>query len=213
MEKVGEQTNPISYEAQIALFKTLGYVHDPEVTKAMILRDVYEMSWEEETEKYIENNPFAILYYTFGWRDPNIKNYNYSEQCIWFDLAFFDEKTQYQWFMERMGAITNGAIEFTAINIEADENKLEWISFTVNGKDKRWPLEQTGFVADHFVQRFSYLPAELKTEGKYTYFDNGGQQWVVDFASEEEQKIFKEKTGLEREWLGAGNRFSVPPKV
>lgn len=71
-------------------------------------------------------------------------------------------------------------------------------------------MEKTGYVADHFVQRFSYLPEELQTKGRYTYFDNGGQQFVIDYATEEEQIEFNAGTGLEREWLGEGNHFSEP---
>jgi hypothetical protein len=48
----------------------------------------------------------------------------------------------------------------------------------------------------------------LGTKGKYTYFDDGGQQFVIDYATEEEQKDFIKKTGLKREWLGEGNHFN-----
>ena len=212
-QEVSQQKfEPVSYDKQIEDFISLGYKYNEEVTKEMILRDVYEMSWEDETEKYIENNPYSILYYTFGWRDPNIKSYNYTESCLWFDLEFFDPNIQYKWFMERLGKITDGEITFTEISIETDTENWEWIKFKVNGKPKKWRLEKTGYIADHFVQRFSYLPKELQTKGKYTYFDNGGQQWVIDYATEEEQNEFNQKTGLKREWLGEGNHFSNPPE-
>ncbi len=206
-----QKVDRVAYEEQLKTFKSLGYEYDIEVTKEMILRDVFEMSWEDETEQHIENNPFSILYYTFGWRDPKVKNYNYTENCIWFDLEFFDPNIQYKWFMERMGAITNGEIEYTDISIETDNEEWEWIKFKVNGIRKEWRLEKIGYTADHFVQRFSYLPNELSTEGKYTYYDNGGQQWVIDYATKDEQIEFNEITGLNREWLGLGNHFNNPP--
>ena len=202
--------NSVKYDDQIKTFQSLGYFFNEGVTKKMILRDVYEMTWEEETEKHIEENPFSILYYTFGWRDPKVSKYNYSENCIWFDLEFFDPSSQYQWFMERMGQISKGEITFEDITISTDNEKWEWIEFKVNGIPKKWKLERVGYVADHFIQRFSYLPTELNTKGRYTYFDNGGQQFVIDFATEEEQIRFNEKTGLTREWLGEGNHFSDP---
>jgi len=202
---------PVSYDQQIEVFKSLGYEYDADVTKEMILRDVYEMSWEDETEKYVENNPYSILYYTFGWRDSSIVNYNYTNQCLWFDLEFFDPNIQYKWFMERLGVITGGELNFTDIAIETDSENWEWINFKVNGKQKKWKLERSGFIADHFVQRFSYLTTEFETTGKYTYFDDGGQQWVIDFATEEEQLEFNKITGLNREWLGEGNHFAMPP--
>lgn len=200
-----QQLEPMSYEDQIKVFNSLGYTFNEGVTKAMILRDVYEMTWQDETEKHIEENPFSILYYTFGWRAPEIPLYNYSEKCIWFDLEFFDPNTQYKWFMERMGSITEGKITYTDINILTDEEGWEWIEFKVNGIPKKWKLAKTGYIADHFIQQFSSLPNALNLKEKYTYFDNGGQQFVVDFATEKEQNEFNDKTGLKREWLGAGN--------
>lgn len=200
----------LSYEEQLRVFESLGYKFTDGVTKELILRDVYEMTWDEETGKHIENNPFSVLYYFYGWRDPKVPNYNYTENCIWFDLEFFDPNSQYKWFMERMGAITNGEIEFKNIEISIDSDNYEWISFEVNGIKKKWKLEKTGYIADSYVQRFSYLTSELKTKGRFTYFDNGGQQWVIDYATDNEQEHFNKVTGLKREWLREGNHFSEP---
>ncbi|MCG8332267.1 MAG: hypothetical protein MI974_31565 [Chitinophagales bacterium] len=212
MEEAKQESNPVSYDEQIATFQALAYAFDSEVTKETILRQVYEMTGGEfESEEYIEQNPYSILYYVYGWRDPAIKNYNYSNHCIWFDLEFFDPTSQYKWFMERMGAITNGDIEYTDISIETDSDNWEWINFKVNGVQKKWKLEKAGYIADHFVQRFSYIPAELNIKGRYTYYDDGGQQWVIDYATEEEQIEFNKRTGLNREWLGEGNHFNEPP--
>ena len=206
------EKEPMSYEDQIQIFKSLGYEFQPDVTKEMILYFAYEISWEEDTEKYIQDNPFAVLYQILGWRDPQIKNYNFSNKCVKFDLEFFDPNSQYKWFMERLGAITNAEINFTDIQIETDSENWEWIAFKVNGVSKRWRLEKSRYIADHFVQRFSYLPKELRTKGKYTYYSDGGQQWVIDYATDDEQIEFNWKTGLNREWLGEGNHFTEPPK-
>ena len=121
---------PVKYDKQIEVFKSLGYEFSEGVTKEMILRDVFEMTWEDETERHIEENPYSILYYIFGWRDPNVPKYNYSEKCIWFDLEFFDPNSQYKWFMERMGAITNGEINFEEISITTDDENWEWIELS-----------------------------------------------------------------------------------
>lgn len=212
LEKVN--TNPtqnIDFDKQIQILRDLGYIYDEEVTKEMLLEIVLRKTGNINAEKQIIDNPFSLLYYTLGWRDPKIKNYNFTDKCIWFDLEFFDHNSQYKWFMQRMGAITQGAIEFSDITIETDSDKWEWIKFKVNGKSRKWKLEKAGYIADHFVQRFSHLPLELGTYGKYTYFNDGGQQWVIDFATEEEQLKFNQTTGLKREWLGEGNHFDEPP--
>jgi hypothetical protein len=205
-----QKLNPVNFDEQIKVFKSLGYDFNEGVTKEMILREVYEMTWVEETEKHIEENPFSPLYYTFGWNDSEVPKYNYSENCISFDLEFFDPSSEYISFMERMGAITHGEINFDEITVSTDEDNWEWIEFKVNGIPKKWKLEKAGYIADHFIQRFAYLPDELKTKGKYTYFDNGSQQFVIDYATNEEQAEFNKKTGLNREWLGEGKHFSEP---
>ena len=92
----------------------------------MIIDNVYEMSWEDDVELYIQENPFSILYYIFGWRSTEISEYNYSNRCIWFDLEFFDTSDQYIWFMKRMGEITNGELKFTNIKILTDDDDWEW---------------------------------------------------------------------------------------
>ncbi len=202
----------MKFEKQIEIFKTLDYEFVDGVSKELILDDVYEMTWEEETEKYIEENPFLILYYLFGWGSPAIKNYNYSDKCIYFDLEFFDTSLQYKWFMERMGAITNGEIHFSDITIETDLNDGEWINFKVNNISKRWKIGKTSLIVSDFVQHFSSLHKELGTSGQYTYYSDGGQQWVIDYANVLEQERFNEKTGLNREWLGEGGHFVNPSK-
>lgn len=200
-------------EKQIKVFKDLGYEFAEGVTKELILRDVYEMTWEEETEKHIEENPFSILYYFYGWRDSAVKGRNYTDDCIWFDLEFFDSRSEYKWFMERMGVITpHGDMIFSDITIDTDSDDWEWIDFKVNGIPKRWKLEKTGIIPDHFVERFSSLNKELGFSRQFTYYDNGGQQWVIDYANKSEQKEFNEKTGLNREWLGEGNHFKALPE-
>lgn len=212
--KAKTEVEPLTYEKQIEVFKSLGYEFTDGVTKELILSDGYAKPvWEQvkkERLQEIEQTPFSRLYYYFGWRSPEISEYNFSNECIWFDLEFIDPSDQYIWFMQRMGVITNGEIDYSDISIQIDDDNYEWIFFKVNGIDKKWKLEKVGYISDSFCQRFSYLPNELKTKGKYTYYDDGGQQFVIDYATESEQNNFIEKTGLNREWLGEGNHFSEP---
>jgi hypothetical protein len=213
-QKNNSETKSISYEDQIEIFKSLGYEFTEGVTKDLILTDGYaKPMWEEikkERLKEIEQKPFSLLYYYFGWRSSDVLNFNFSNKCIWFDIEFLDPSEQYIWFMERMGVITDGEINYTDISILVDENNYEWIIFKVNGIQKKWKLEKVNYISDSFFQRFSYLPKELETKGKYTYYDDGGQQFVIDYATESEQKEFIKQTGLKREWLGEGNHFSEP---
>ncbi len=201
----------MKFEKQLEIFNELGYHFNDGVTPEFIFNSLKKNSWESsDPQKQFEDQPFSLLYYYFGWRDPDVPAYNFSEHCIWFDLEYFDPSSQYKWFMERMGVITNGELNFSNIEISNDENGFLIISFQVNGIPKEWKLEKPGYISDSYVQRFSYLPLELKTKGKYTYYSDGGQQFVIDYSTDYEQKRFIEKTSLKREWLGEGNHFSEP---
>lgn len=63
-------------------------------------------------------------------------------------------------------------------------------------------IVKANFIADHFIQKFSYFTEDLKTKGRYTYYENRGQQFMIDYATEEDQIHFINKTGHKREWLG-----------
>lgn len=210
---IENKVDSLPFDIQLKIFESLGYLFNTSVTKEILDFEIAEkLAWGEMSKKeLLENKPFSTLYYLYGWRNPEVPEYNFSEDCLHFDLEFFDPNTQYKWFMERLGAITKGELSFTDISIETDTENFEWIKFKINGKQKIWKLEKTGYIADHFVQRFSYLTDEFNTKGKYTYYGDGGQQWVIDYATEEEQKEFNKVTGLNREWLGEGNHFSEPP--
>ncbi len=197
----------MSFEEYIKVFNKLGYKFDKRITK-QFLKDNLDFV-DGDFDKYFSEYSFSRLYYLFGWRGGH-PFFNFSDRCVWYDLEFIDSSYDYIWFMKRMGEITRGEIKYEDIEVIEDKNEIEYIIFKVNGIKKKWKLEKAGYIADSFFQRFSYLPSELKTKGKYTYFDDGGQQFVIDYATEEEQREFIEKTELKREWLGEGNHFSEP---
>jgi hypothetical protein len=148
-----------------------------------------------DLEDEFKKLPFQLLYYYLGWRHayPPI---HYTNKCIWYDVEFIDPSSEYITFMERMGTISGHELSYSDMSLRVDENNYEWIDFKVNGVAKSWKLEKVGYIDDSFFQRFSYLPKEFSTKGRYTYFDNGGQQFVIDYATDDEQRLFVEKTGL-----------------
>lgn len=194
-------TNEFSYIQQLEIFKSLGYEFNQGVTKELIFRIINETTFEENPEEQVISKPFELLYYVFGWSDPELKDYYFSNKCIWWDLEFFDPSSAYKEFMERMGEITDSEIKFTDIEIFTDSKNWEWIKFKVNGKQKSWKLERTDYISDKYIYKFSELTDEFKTMGKYTYYNSGSQQFVIDYATEKEQIEFINKTGLKREWL------------
>lgn len=207
IEEQDYSKNP-TFDEQLKIFESLGYKFNKDLKRLVFLEVESGMD-----RKYIElefkKRPFSMLYVYAGFWSSEIESYFYTDDYISYALDYFNTKGYIQ-FMNRMGVITKGEINFKNINVNTDKNGIQWISFEVNGVHKKWKLERVNYIADSFVQRFSYLPEELKTEGKYTYFDEGNEWFTIDYATKEEQLEFNEKTSLNREWLGQGNHFSEP---
>jgi hypothetical protein len=198
----------LSFDEQFEIFNSLGYSLNSGITKQVIFQNMIgNYSPDTDLEQEFKKSRFELLYYYLGWSHSYPPVY-YTNNCVWYDLEFIDPSTEYITFMKRMGTISKGELDYTDISLSVDDNNYEWIHFKVNGISKKWKLAPKGYVDDSFFQRFSYLPSEFKTEGRYTYYDDGGQSFVIDFASNDEQKKFIEITGLKREWLGEGNHFS-----
>jgi len=199
----------ISFDEQLHLFLKLGYKLNDGIDRNTFLTDLSRIEGIENIMEDFEAKPFVKLYYYLGNTSTD-KFLRYTDNCIWYDIEFLDPSSQYKSFMERMGLITNGEIKFTDIEIITDSLNYEWIKFKANGTYKEWKLQKKGYIADSYFNRFAKLTEELGTKGKYTYFDDGGQQFVIDYATPDEQKQFIKSTGLSREWLGEGNHFSQP---
>lgn len=203
-------SRPNDFDSQFKIFESLGYQLNEGITKEIILKNMQEdYPPNTDLEEEFKKQEFELLYYYLGWSYSYPPLY-YTNNCIWYDIEFIDTNSEYITFMERMGAITQGELNFSEIFLYTDNENYEWIDFKVNGVHKKWKLAKAGYVSDAFFQRFSDLPEEFNTSGKYTCYTNGGQQFVIDYATEEEQELFIEKTGLKREWLGEKNQFSAP---
>ncbi|WP_046759084.1 hypothetical protein [Kordia jejudonensis] len=210
----------VPYEKQIKVLEELGYKLNDSIREEDIfgqLRELIDYGHKLSNNKvktFVEENPYQDLYFTLGWTkyDKTSKKFiTFTDKCIWYDLEFIDPtSSEYITLMKRMGKITNGELQFEDIEYTVDTDNNEWIKFKVNGIKKEWKLLQVGYIDDSFFTRFLYLTQEFNTKGRYTYFDNGSQQFVIDYATPSEQKEFNEKTGLQRQWLTEGKHFSIP---
>lgn len=204
----------VSFEKQKEIFKTLGYHYNNEIPTQKVISkmlgsmleypetlvDVYP---EELLDEYFEALPFVRLYYFFGWTIWNNKERiltPFSNQCIWFDKSFLKVNKDYNDFMLRMSKITNGQIVISDIKISTISDNTKTVTFTVNGFDTEWKIDSEN-IFKTFIQRFSELTKKHDIKGKYTLFKYHENQFVLDFATEAEQKEFNIKTGLERSWL------------
>lgn len=126
-------SSKISFDEQLKIFESLGYKLNPGIDKNFIFSKILEQDRTiQNAETIFTEKPFQRLYYYLGWRGgPAPENYNYTDQCIWFDIEFIDPGSQYIWFMERMSVISGGELKFTDMKIVIDKDNYEWLEFNV----------------------------------------------------------------------------------
>lgn len=194
----------VPFYKQIHVFKKLGYRFAPKIKKETILNIAKNNFNIESPKKYFQDNSYEALYYFLGYNiQDSLKQpiKALTNKCIWFNLDFVNKKSKYIDFMKQMTLISNRELSFTEIKISIDNESYEWIEFKVNGIQKKWKLEKVGYISNTFFTNFSELTTEFKTKKQFTYFGNGETQFVIDYATNEEQKAFENQTGLTREWL------------
>ena len=159
--------------------------------------------------QYQIKNKLSPIYYHLGL---NMGDSNcVTDNCLWWDMEYFDidGSTEFIKFMERMGVMSRGELKFTEIicyDNNGDDDK--YMEFKVNGIYKKWHL---GFdIPNSYIQRFALLCEELTTKGKFTIYDDGGQQFVLDYATEQELLTFNAITMLNRKFLIDANFFEHP---
>ncbi|MBK9451200.1 MAG: hypothetical protein IPN95_17680 [Bacteroidetes bacterium] len=105
--------NP-SFQQQLDVFEDLGYRLNPGITPQDILTSALESGEAgAHPEDLFVANPYEELYYYLGWTKEGTREY-FTNDCIWYDLEFIDPSEEYITFMQRMGAITHGEIEYSS---------------------------------------------------------------------------------------------------
>jgi hypothetical protein len=190
--------NKPTFEQQLETFKQLGFVLNPGIDTADINR------WPGGQYEF-EEPPFHLMYQTLGQtieREPFTPLTN----KVWdFDLEAIEDHGAYIDIMKNISRITNSELIFENIKdyVNLDETKA-WVSFTCRGDSYRWDLRVNNDWADgdlfDSVQALTY---KYKTNGKFTFFNTGGQNFVLGYCTSEELEKIRKLTGLEIVWLKA----------
>ncbi len=185
----------VSFEQQLETFKKLGFTLNPTISVADVDR------WGGKKE--FDTPPFMMLYITLGQtieREP----WTPLTDRVWdFDMEAIEDHGAYVDIMKNLERITRGELKFSSLKDYVDlENKKAWVSFSVRGKAYKWNLKVDNDWAD--TQLFTNvveLTKILKTKGRFTYFDTGGQDAVIGFETPESRDAIVNATGLKIEWL------------
>jgi len=191
----------VNFDKPIKTFLELGYLSSDITATKPIVDEIIndEFLYEDDIDKLARKNLCKMFYLKISHTD-NQGNY-LTNKCILCDHEFLDPSEEYISFLHQFGVITKGELSFSDATLSIDKDGYEQLDFKVNGVSKTWRLQKPGFIASDFFNRFALLTKEFNTKGKFTYYSDGGQAFVVDYATEEEQELFTKKTRIKRKWL------------
>lgn len=185
----------VSFEEQWRTFQDLGFQLNPGIGRDVIDR--------LRADKSIEERPYFNFYIELG-RTIGKEPWTPLTDRVWnFDLEAVEDHGAYIEIINNLGRITRGEIKFENVKdyVDVDEG-IARVSFTVRGKSYKWDLKVEDDWADPgLFSKVVQLTSTMKTKGRYTYFDTGGQDVVIGYETPESRDAIVKATRLKIEWL------------
>lgn len=184
-----------SFESQMEVFKNLGF----KFNKGTSQKDILNMWGREEIEK----EPFSLLYISLGAQIEREPWTPITNQAWHFDTEAISDHGDYKNILENIKRISSGELNFQKISDSVDiEKEKAAVSFELNGDKYTWDLKvEDDWVDVALFSKIVELTIMYKTKGKLTYYNTGGQDLVLGWASEEKFEKIKKETGLNIVWL------------
>lgn len=185
----------VPFDQQWVTFRDLGFELNPDVDKNVLER--------VRAYKTLEEKPYFDLYIELG-RTIEKEPWTPLTDRVWnFDIEAIEDHGAYVDIIKNLGRISRGEIKFENVKDYVDvEERVAWVSFTLRGKAYKWNLKVEDDWADpELFTRVSQLPVTLKTKGRYTYFNTGGQDMVIGYETPESRDAIIKATRLKIEWL------------
>jgi hypothetical protein len=190
------KTNQPTFQQQLETFKELGFTLNQDISTSDINR------WEGGYKEF-EDNPFSLMYQTLGQTIEREPWTPITNRCWDFDLEAIEDNGAYVDIMQNISRITNGDLAFENLKDYVNiEEKKAWVSFTCKGENYKWELKVDDDWADEkLFKKIQELAEKYQTKKRFTYFNTGGQDFVLGYHSKEELELIRQKTGLEIDWL------------
>lgn len=189
----------VSFEEQLKWFQDFGFQLNDGISKEDLL------AFYGTASEY-ENQPWELLYITFGYtaeREPWIPLTN---DCWHFDTECIEGSGSSIEILENLKRISKNELNFKNIKDFIDfENGKAWVSFEFNDETFKWDLKVDNDWVDSLIfYNVQRLITKLKTEKKLTFYGLG-QDCIFGYMTEREMEILKSKTALEIKWLDSVN--------
>ncbi|MEL1241593.1 hypothetical protein [Flavobacterium flavipallidum] len=187
-----------TFEEQFETFKQLGFTLNQGIDTSDINR------WKNKHKEF-EDQPYHLMYQTLGSTIEREPWTPLTNKCWDFDLEAIEDHGAYVDIMKNISRITNGELLFENIEdyVNIEEGKA-WVSFTCKGDSYKWELKVDNDWADGGIfDKVQTLADKYKTKGRFTFFNTGGQDFVLGYYTSEELEKIRQATGLEIVWLKA----------
>jgi len=186
-----------SVKEQLETLEALGFILNEGIDRTEII---------ERAEAFQAANaaPYTILYALLGCPSEE-SGIPFSNHCWDFDTEAIEDHGAYVDIVNNISRVTNGALKFENIEDYVDvEEEKAWVSFTCRGDNYRWDLVvDNDWVDGRLFDSMQELAVKYNAKGKFTYYDTGGQDFVLGFHTQEELEKIRKTTGLEIVWLNA----------
>jgi hypothetical protein len=194
--KSTEKKDKPTFQEQLEIFKELGFTLNKGI-------DTTDINRWQGGHKEFEDQPYHLLYQTLGQTIEREPWTPITNKCWDFDLEAIEDHGAYIDIMENISRITNGDLIFENLKDYVDiEEKKAWVSFTCKGDNYKWNLKVDDDWADgDLFDKVQELAEKYKTKGRFTYFNPGGQDFLLGYHTKEELELINKKTGLGLVWL------------
>lgn len=184
-----------SFAQQLKLFHDLGFVFNEGSSQD----DLISM-WGKDA---FGKEPYSLMYISLGSTIEKEPWTPITNNAWHFDTEAIEDHGAYVSILEELQRISRGELIFKNISDVVDhETEKASVSFEINGEKYKYDLKwNNDWVDPAIFSRVVDLTKKYNTKGRFTYFDTGGQDCVIGYATPPELKEIRSKTGLNILWL------------
>jgi|SRR3989338_3951178 len=128
-----------------------------------------------------EKNPFTMLMAVMGG-EKEMKEGEWMSDNVWhFDTECIEDHGDYTRIAQRLSVLAGSELPLQDIKDHVDiEAGVAWLSFKLDGHDYKWNAKvEDDWVDTEIINKFRELIVSRKTDKKFIYFSEGGQDCII----------------------------------
>jgi hypothetical protein len=188
--------NQLTFQEQLQLLQSFGFTFNEGISFS-------DIAWAEDLNLKYEEKSFFRLYLALGGTNHDTSYTHITNKCWVFDFEAICNKGDYARILKQLSRLSQGELGFEDLNDSIDiEKEIADVSFTCKGSKYKWYLEvNDDWADDALFYKVQALATQLKTKGKFTCLDTGGQDCVIGYHTKEELQKIRKATGLDIAWI------------